>query len=83
MPVPDPVPGLVLHYAYLWHDQHRRGLEEGSKYRPCVVVSAAVQEDDTVVTVVPMTHSPPRVAGEAVEIPQTTKRRLGLDDRRS
>jgi hypothetical protein len=82
--LPDPFPGLVLHYSYLWHDQHRQGLEEGTKNRPCVVVLAVACEDgDTVVTVAPVTHAPPRGAGEGVEIPAITKRRLGLDDGRS
>ena len=35
------------------------------------------------VTVAPVTHVPPRVAGEGVEIPSATKSRLGLDDGRS
>jgi hypothetical protein len=84
VPLPDPVPGLVLHYAYLWHDQHRRGLEEGTKDRPCVVVlSLAQAEGETVVTVAPVTHAPPRWPADAVEIPAATKRRLGLDGERS
>jgi hypothetical protein len=82
--LPAPFPGLVLHYSYLWHDQHRKGWEEGTKDRPCVVVLAVAREDgDTVVTVAPVTHTPPRMAGEAVEIPAATKGRLGLDDGRS
>ena len=84
MPLPDPFPGLVLHYSYLWHDQHQRGLEEGTKDRPCVVVLAVAREDgDIVVTVAPITHAPPRTVGEAVEIPAATKSRLGLDAGRS
>jgi hypothetical protein len=84
VPLPDPVPGLVLHFSYLWHDQHRQGLEEGTKDRPCVVILSVTQEDgDTVVTVAPITHTPPRRAGEAVELPAATKSRLGLDEGRS
>lgn len=83
MPLPDPIPGLVLHYSYLWHDQHRRGLEEGVKDRPCVVLSVAQGEGAATVIVAPITHQPPLDAGEAVEIPGVTKRRLGLDEARS
>ena len=84
MPLPVPFPGLVLHYSYLWHDEHRRGHEEGTKNRPCVVVLAVTSEDGiTVVTVAPVTHTPPRTPGEAVEIPAATKLRLGLDEGRS
>lgn len=35
------------------------------------------------VTVLPITHSRPTDPRQAVEIPHTTKRRLGLDDARS
>ena len=84
MPLADPTPGLVISYAYLWHEQARRGLEEGSKDRPCVIVLSAVSDElGTVVTVVPITHSPPLEPEAAVELPTQTKRRLGLDDERS
>jgi PemK-like, MazF-like toxin of type II toxin-antitoxin system len=84
VPLPEPFPGLVLHYSYLWHDQHRKGLEEGIKDRPCVVVLAVARDEgDTMVTVAPITHTPPRMPGEAVEIPAATKTRLGLDAGRS
>lgn len=36
-----------------------------------------------IVVVLPVTHSPPADASHAVELPATTKRRLGLDDQRS
>ncbi len=84
MPLPDPVPGLVISYAYLWRDQQDQGREEGAKDRPCVVVLAVKLEDgERIVTVAPITHTPPRDAPDAVELPAATKRRLGLDDARS
>lgn|SRR5487761_2449681 len=84
MPVPEPEPGLVIGYAYLWWDQARQGREEGLKDRPCVVVLAVEQRGgERIVTVVPIAHTPPRDAGEAIELPAETKRRLGLDDQRS
>jgi hypothetical protein len=82
--LPEPVPGLVVRYAYLWHEEYRRGQEEGLKDRPCAVV--VVTADDPgrrIVTVLPVTHTPPNDPGLAVEIPAATKRRLGLDDARS
>lgn len=84
MPLPDPVPGLVISYAYLWRDQQDQGRDEGVKDRPCVVVLAVRQEEDErVITVAPITHAPPRNAQDAIELPAATKRRLGLDDQRS
>lgn len=84
MPLPQPVPGLVIRYSYLWLDEHQRGREEGNKDRPCAIVMAVVGEDGAqVVTVLPITHTPPSRPSLAVEIPQETKQRLGLDSARS
>jgi hypothetical protein len=83
MALPLPNPGLVIGYSYLWHDERRRGAREGRKDRPCAIVLAACDEDgDTVVYVVPITHSPPS-HDSAIELPAAAKRRLGLDAERS
>lgn len=84
MPLPDPKPGLVIGYSYLWRHEHEASQEEGAKDRPCAIVMARLDHDgETVVMVAPITHSPPPSAGSAVELPAATKRRLGLDDQRS
>lgn len=84
MPLPTPEPGLVVAYAYLWRAEHRQGREEGVKDRPCaIVLTAGDDEGDIIVTVAPITHTPPRQPDEAVEIPHPTKQRLGLDAERS
>jgi hypothetical protein len=85
MPIPNPEPGLVVSYAYLWHREHQAGREEGQKDRPSVIVLAVERETDgaTVVTVLPITHSPPADAATAVQIPLPVARHLGLDDDRS
>src|SRR5260370_17881004 len=82
MPIPNPEPGLVISYAYLWHREHQVGQEEGSKDRPSVIVLAVEREVDGVilVTVLPITHSAPTDPASAVEIPLPVKRHLGLDD---
>jgi len=85
MPIPNPEPGLVISYAYLWHREQQGGREEGRKDRPAVIVLAVEREADgaTVVTVLPITHSAPADPGSAVEIPMPVKRNLDLDDERS
>jgi hypothetical protein len=81
---PEPVPGLVIRYSYLWASEHARGQEEGVKDRPCaVVLTSADEAGGHVVTVLPISHSPPSNPLLAVELPAATKRRLGLDDHRS
>jgi mRNA-degrading endonuclease toxin of MazEF toxin-antitoxin module len=82
--LPTPRPGLVIRYAYLWRDEADRGRDEGVKDRPCVVILAVQRENDALrVRVAPITHSPPKRASDAVELPMDTKRRLGLDDQLS
>ncbi len=82
--LPKPVPGLVIRYAYLWHDEFAEGREEGSKDRPCALVLSTTSKDgQTVATVLPITHSTPKTSSLALEIPATVKKRLGLDGARS
>jgi hypothetical protein len=84
LPFPQPRAGHVIRYAYLWRSEYRRGQEEGVKERPCVVLMMLTNEEgDEVVTVLPVTHTPPSDQALAVEIPHATKQRLGLDDERS
>jgi hypothetical protein len=82
--LPKPVPGLVIRYAYLWHDEFLEGREEGSKDRPCALVVATTSQDGQITaTVLPITHSEPRAPSLALEIPATVRKRLGLDGARS
>lgn len=84
MALPTPEPGLVICYAYLWHEQYRAGKEEGSKDRPSVVLLVVKHDDDgTLVTVLPVTHAAPQDPKSAVELPVAVKQHLGLDDERS
>jgi hypothetical protein len=77
--------GYILRYSYLWHWQHVEGREEGDKDRPCLVLALVTRlEDGTpVVRVLPITHTPPNNADDALEIPAAVKNRLRLDDDRS
>jgi hypothetical protein len=82
--LPEPVPGLVIRYSYLWRSEHLQGREEGVKDRPCAIILVVTDDKgDQVVTVLPITHSPPDRRNAAIEIPLATKQRLGLDAERS
>jgi hypothetical protein len=71
----------VVRYSYLWATEYEKGNEEGRKDRPCaIVVARQLVADRAIVTVVPVTHVPPRDANDAVEIPAAVKVHLGLDD---
>lgn len=81
---PKPVPGLVIRYSYLWASEYDAGREEGRKDRPCaIIVAVETDEGTTSVVVLPISHSPPGSGEPAIEVPQDTKRRLGLDDQQS
>jgi hypothetical protein len=81
---PVPRPGLVIRYSYLWASEAREGREEGVKDRPCAVILVILREGEhPIVRVLPITHSAPLNAADALEIPQPTKQRLGLDPERS
>jgi hypothetical protein len=71
----------VIRYSYLWAEEHKRGRED----RPCAVILVTVAEEGEpiVVTVLPISHTPPADPNLAVEIPALVKRRLKLDDERS
>ncbi len=77
--------GYVFRYAYLWHRQHAQGRREGEKDRPCLVLAIVKtdEEGNSVVRVLPITHLAPSNPADALEVPQSVKRRLGMDGDRS
>jgi PemK-like, MazF-like toxin of type II toxin-antitoxin system len=83
--LPKPETGLVINYAYLWHDEYLEGREEGKKNRPAVILLCVKNEEDgtTLVTVLAITHAPPKNQNDAIEIPSPIKKHLKLDDQRS
>lgn len=84
MAIPNPEPGLVISYAYLWRREFEGGQEEGRKDRPCVIVlSVEKHTSGTQVTVAPITHSTPDSETPCIEIPLSVKEHLGLDAERS
>lgn len=84
MSLPQPEPGLVIRYSYLWAHEHRAGREEGVKDRPCTIILAIRSEgEDVHVVVVPVTHRAPQDKTTAVELPISVKRHLQLDEERA
>ncbi len=80
MALEPPKPGQVIRYSYLWWNEQRQGHVEGLKDRPCgVVLSRTVEDNNTVVYVLPITHTPPMNAEHGIAIPLAVKKRLGLD----
>jgi hypothetical protein len=74
--------GAVVRYPYLWAREADAGEAEGRKFRP-VAVGVRIPEpkgDDTIV-LFPITSQEPDARRFAAEIPDTEKRRAGLDVR--
>ena len=79
--MPLPHPGRVISYSYLWAREQVDGREDGVKHRPCAIVLArTVVAGRELITVVPVTHSPPANPVDVLEIPPAIKRLLGLDE---
>jgi len=85
MAIPDPEPGLVIHFNYLWSSEYDRGRQEARYPRPCAIVLSYRRTANgvAVAMLAPITHSEPRADEKAIEIPLAVKRRLGLDSQRS
>ncbi len=83
MSLPEPKPGLVIRYDYLWTREAAIGRQQ-SKDRPACLVAAS---DSTVgprfVVILPITHSVPTGDTVGIEIPRKVGQALGLDEARS
>jgi len=78
-----PAPGLVISYRFLWHEQRKRGQEEGHKERPCLILGTEREADGSLLIVVlPITHAPPVDPELAKEVPAAVRKHLQLDDER-
>ncbi len=84
MRFPEPIPGLVIRYSYLWRREYLEGRYEGRKDRPCAIVASVRNEAGALhVLVLPVTHTPPDAKATAIEIPEFVKSRIGMDAERS
>lgn len=84
MTLPEPRPGLVIRYSFLWSHESLRGSLEGSKDRPCAIVVAArrAASGDIQIVVAPITHSPSSDMSASMELPVHVCRSLDFDDGR-
>jgi hypothetical protein len=80
--IPNPEPGLVVSYVYLWHYERKAGRDEGRKDRPGLIVLVEAAGQDQLVTILPFSTVEPE-PGTAIEVPEAVRRHLGLDAERS
>lgn len=72
-----PTPADVIEYAFLWEREAARGLAEGLKSRPCLVLATEMRSGVLRVAVAPIT-SARQPFGAGVEVPAAAGARLGL-----
>ena len=80
MPLPEPRPGLVIRYDYVWTEEAAAGRDQG-KERPAYLVAAMDSgRSPRFVVILPITHTRPAKGTVGVEIPAKVRKMLGLDD---
>lgn len=71
---------FVIRYPYLWAGQADSGETEGRKTRPVAVgVRVSRPRGEDLLVLFPITSQEPQRSRFAAEIPETEKRRAGLD----
>ena len=80
MALPDPKPGLVVRYDYLWTHEAAAGRDQGKTRPTCLIAVTDPATRPRYVVLLPITHTPPAGDTVGIEIPARVKQALGLDD---
>jgi hypothetical protein len=80
VPLPDPRPGLVFRYDYLWNREAAAGCDQGKERPVCLVAASDPTTQPRFVVILPITHSPPTGSTVAIELPRKVRQAIGLDD---
>ncbi|MEA2771342.1 MAG: hypothetical protein QOD93_4304 [Acetobacteraceae bacterium] len=80
MALPEPRPGLVVRYDYLWNRQAAAGRDQGKERPACLVAASDSAAKPRFVITLPITHSPPTGETIRIEIPARVREAIGLDD---
>ncbi len=80
MPLPEPKPGLVIRYDYLWFDEAAQGRDQGKDRPACLVAASDSASFPRLVVILPITHASPSGDTIGIEIPPRVRQALGLDD---
>jgi hypothetical protein len=78
--LPDPKPGLVVRYDYLWSREAAAGRDQGKERPTCLIAASDSQTKPRYVVLLPITHSRPDASTVGIEIPVRVKRAIGLDE---
>lgn len=79
--LPTPERGTIISYAYNWFKDYESGIETPDRPHPSLVLALSIIDgtENTKILALAITHSPPYVSDDALEIPDTVKAAAGLD----
>ena len=80
MALPEPRPGLVIRYDYLWTREAAAGRDQGKERPACLVAATDSASSPRFVVILPITHTPPASGRVGLAIPAKVRDALGLDD---
>jgi hypothetical protein len=80
VPLPEPWPGLVIRYDYLWTREAAAGREQGKERPACLVAAADSLASPVLSSFSRLPHSSPDTDTVGVAIPAKVREALGLDD---
>ena len=80
MTLPEPSPGLVIRYDYLWTNEAAAGRDQGKERPACLVAATDSSVSPRFVVILPITHKRPAKDVVGLEIPAKVGQALGLDD---
>lgn len=83
MPLPEPRPGLVIRYDYLWTREAAAGRVQGKERPACLVAATDSSISPRFIVILPITHTRPNKDTVGIEIPAKVRAALGLDDTKS
>jgi hypothetical protein len=78
--LPEPTPGLVIRYDYLWTNEAAAGRDQGKERPACLVAATDSSVSPRFVVILPITHKRPTKKVVGIEIPAKVRQSLGLDD---
>lgn len=80
MELPEPEPGLVVRYDYLWTHEAAAGRDRGKDRPTCLVAATDAAVRPRHVVLLPISHTPPSGDTVGIEIPAKVKQAIGLDE---
>jgi hypothetical protein len=83
VPLPEPRPGLVIRYDYLWTREAAAGRVQGKERPACLVAASDSSISPRFIVILPITHTRPNKNTVGIEIPAKVRAALGLDDTKS